>query len=77
MHCLRDAKVGDLCATFAVDQNVARRNVAMNDAAHMCGSESTSNLRSNCRSAAWHKWSNAAQHRGEVLTVNKFHDNRW
>jgi hypothetical protein len=73
MHRLRDAKVGDLCATFAVDQNIARRDVAMNDAAHMCGSESTSNLRRNRCSAAWHQWTDASQHGGKIFAVDKLH----
>jgi hypothetical protein len=49
----------------------------MNNAAHMSGGESTSNLRSNGCSATWHKWADAPQHRGEILTVNKLHHNGW
>jgi hypothetical protein len=77
MHRLCDTKVGDLCTPFTIDQNVARRDVAMDNATHMCGCESTSNLRSNCRSAAWHQWPNAAQHGGKVLAINKFHHDGW
>jgi hypothetical protein len=73
MHCLRNTKVGDLCTTFTADQNVARRDIAMNDAAHMCGGESACNLCSNRCRAAWHQRTDAAQHGGEILAVNKLH----
>jgi hypothetical protein len=49
----------------------------MNDAAHMCGGESACNLCSNRCSAAWHQRTDATQHRGEILAVNKLHHNRW
>jgi hypothetical protein len=62
MHCLRNTEVGDLCTTFTADQNIARGDIAMNDAAHMCRSKSACNLCSNRCSAAWHQWANAPQH---------------
>jgi hypothetical protein len=39
-----NAEVGDLRSPFAADQNVARRNVAVNDAALMCSGEAARNL---------------------------------
>jgi hypothetical protein len=77
MHRLCNTKVGDLRTTLPADQNVARRDIAMNDAAHMCGGESACNLCSNRCSAAWHQRTDATQHRGEILAVNKLHHNRW
>jgi hypothetical protein len=77
MHRLCDTKIGDLCTTFAIDQNVPRRHVTMNDAAHMCSGESTSNLCSNCRSTTWHEWTNAPQHGGEIFSVDKLHHDGW
>jgi hypothetical protein len=49
----------------------------MNDAAHMCCGEPTSNLRSNCRSAAWHQWTDASQHGGKIFAVDKLHHDGW
>jgi hypothetical protein len=49
----------------------------MNNAAHMCGGETTRNLSGDGCCTSWNKWTNAPQHRGEVLTVNKLHHNRW
>jgi hypothetical protein len=71
-----DTEVGNLRASFATDQDVARRNVAVNNSALMRSREPTCNLRRNCRCAAWHKWTDASQHRGEIFAVNKLHDDR-
>jgi hypothetical protein len=49
----------------------------MNDAAHMCRGEPTSDLRSDRCSAAWHKWTNAPQHGGKILAVDKLHHDGW
>jgi hypothetical protein len=43
----------------------------------MCSGESTSNLCSNCRSTAWHEWTNAPQHGGEIFSVDKLHHDGW
>jgi hypothetical protein len=77
VHRLRDTEVGDLSTPLPADQNVARRDIAMNDASHMCGGESASNLCSNRCSAAWHQRTDATQHGGKVLAINKLHHNRW
>jgi hypothetical protein len=71
-----DTKVSDLCASFATDQNVARRNVAVNDAALMRGGEAARNLRRNSCSATRYERADTAQHRGEIFAINKFHNNR-
>jgi hypothetical protein len=62
MHCLRNTEVGDLCATFTTDQDIARGDIAMNDAAHMCRSKSARHLSGHRCSATWHQWANAPQH---------------
>ena len=49
----------------------------MNDAAHMCCGQSARHLCGNCCGASWHEWSDAAQHRGEIFTVDKLHHNCW
>jgi len=49
----------------------------MNNAAHMCGGETTRNLGGDGCCTSWNKGANAPQHRGEVLTVNKLHHDRW
>ena len=74
---MSDTEVGDLRTPFATNQNVARRNVAVTDAALMRGGEAARNLRRNSCGATRHKRANAAQHGGEIFAVNKFHDDRW
>jgi len=48
----------------------------VDDSALMRGGEAARNLRRNSCGATRHEWSNAAQHGGEIFTVNKFHDDR-
>jgi hypothetical protein len=57
-----DTKVGDLRTPFTANQDVTRRNVAVNDAALMRGGEAARNLRRNSCGATRHKWANATQH---------------
>jgi hypothetical protein len=71
---VRDAEVGDLRASLATNEDVARRDIAVNDAALMCGGEPARNLRRNSCSATWHKWADTSEHRGEIFAVNKLHD---
>jgi hypothetical protein len=72
-----NTEVGNLRASFAADQNVARRNVAVNDAALMRCGKAARNLRRNSCGATRHKRADTAEHRGEIFTVNELHDDRW
>jgi hypothetical protein len=71
-----NTEVGNLRASFAADQNVARRNVAVNNAALMRCGKAARNLRRNSCGATRHKRADTAEHRGEIFTVNKLHDDR-
>jgi hypothetical protein len=57
-----DSEVRDLRTPFATDQNVARRNVAVDDAALMCGGEAARDLRRNSCGATRHERADTAQH---------------
>jgi hypothetical protein len=72
-----NTEVGNLRASFAADQNVARRNVAVNDAALMRCGKAARNLRRNSCGATRHKRADTAQHGGEIFAINKLHDDCW
>jgi hypothetical protein len=71
-----NTEVGNLRASFAADQNVARRNVAVNDTALMRCGEAARNLRRNSCGATRHERADSAQHGSEIFAVNKLHDDR-
>jgi hypothetical protein len=77
VHCLCNTEVGDLRTTFSIDQDVARRDVAMDDAAHMCSGKSTSDLRGNGCCTTRDKRTHSSQHGGQVLAVDELHDDGW
>jgi hypothetical protein len=72
-----NTEVGNLRAAFATDQDVARRDVAVNDAALMRCGKAASNLRRNSCGATRHERANTTQHGGEIFTINELHDDRW
>jgi hypothetical protein len=59
---VRDSEVCDLRPPFASNQDVARRDVAVDDAALVRGGKSARDLRRNCSGASGHERTNATQH---------------